>query len=245
MANTINKDTLDLIKEFEGRRLEAYPDPGTVNDPIKKGEPWTIGYGHTGRMSPPDVNPGDKITVAQADEYLLNDLNYTAERLRRLLKVELNDNQFGALLSFMFNVGEGTFKKSSVLTNVNSNNFGRVPGRLALYRLANGQVMNGLVRRRAAEGNLWLKVDTKIEVKEEVKQTTGVTVTADQPTKKGVDVGAIGSLLTLLAASSDQVKKLIGNITSTFGIEPVWLLIGVGVGFAGFTIYNKFFKKEV
>lgn len=244
MPNTINADTIKLIKEYEGRVLTAYPDPATKNDPVKKGEPWTIGYGHTGRLAGPDVNKGDVITVEIADLYLKADLDKAGERVSKLVTVPLNDNQFGALVSFYFNVGEGTFKKSSVLKNVNEKNFGTVPGRLALYRLADGKVFEGLVRRRNAEGALWLKVDTKTEVKGAIKETVGVKVEPDQNGKKPWDLGAVGASAALLASLSGEVKTTVGNVTEAFHINPSWLLVAIGLGFTAWTLLKRF-KKDV
>lgn len=238
----INTDTVSLVKEFEGCVLTAYRDPGS-----KDGKPYTIGYGHTGNMSGPQVSLGQTITQEQASDYLLGDLNVAAIRVAALVTVQLNENQFGALVSFYSNVGETLFKKSSVLTNVNSNNFGRVPGRLALYRLNDGKVMDGLVRRRAAEGALWLKPAANNIVTPVVVTAPEVgsnkPATADHNDKKPMDIGAIGALATLMASMSGDVKTAIGNFTSAFNIPPSYLLIAIGVGFAAFTIYNKI-KKE-
>lgn len=248
--NIINEDTINLIKEWEGCVLTAYPDPASKNDPAKKGKPWTIGYGHTGSMSLPVVAPGDVITQEQAEQYLRNDLNVAGAHVAQLIKVALTDNQFGALVSFYDNVGETTFKKSSVFAYVNAGKFNSVPGRLALYRYADGKIEPGLVRRRAAEGALWLKPDNEpvnqpkpIAIVEQ-NHTAGMTVQPDQNGKKKIDVGAIGGLATVVAALSGDVKTAIGNITDTIGVSPIWLLLIVGVGFASWTIYNRL-KKEV
>ena len=89
---------LDLLKRFEGCRLEAYPDPGSG------GAPWTIGYGHTGA----EVVPGLVITQAQAEAWLRADLAQSQRALETLLAgVVLNQGQWEALLSFCFNVGAG------------------------------------------------------------------------------------------------------------------------------------------
>lgn len=239
--NVINNETIALIKEYEGKVLTAYPDPATGN------EPWTIGWGHTGRLAPPDVDPGDKIDLATAEAYLKADLEATGRAMEKYLKVQLNDNQYGALVSFFFNVGEGTFRKSSVLKFANDpTKWNSVPGRLALYRKAGRplRVMAGLVRRRSAEGELWMKVisNTNNQVQIEIKETQGAKVEADTP-RKPWDWGSAGTIVTLLATASDQVKKLIGNITTTFGVEPTVLLIIIGVGFAGWTIYSKWKEK--
>ena len=238
--NTINDDTVNLVKEFEGCVLTAYPDPGSG------GKPWTIGYGHTGYMSMPLVNKGDTISEAEAEQYLRNDLNAAGAIVARYVTVELNDNQYGALTSFTLNVGESTFAKSSVLTYVNNSEFDKVPGRLALYRLADGKVLNGLVRRRQAEGALWLKpvVNEAAPTTVEKNTTAGSTITPDQNGKSNINVPAIGGLVTLFASLSGDVKTIIGNITETVGLNPSIVLLIVGVGFGGYMLWKHVQKDK-
>lgn len=236
---TVNwEETYKIWKEFEGLELVAYPDPAT------HAEPWTIGYGHTGLIAGPKVRKGDKITVAQAEQFMKNDLDIVYAKLKALIKVELNPNQWAALISFGGNIKWSTVLKSSVLSYINKGRLSEVPGRMALYRLGDGKVMNGLVRRRSAEGALWMKPVSNTEqtttkqIEEEVKETQG-TVVGPASTKKPWDTGAIGATITFLAAQSDAVKKFVGNFTSAFGIPPTYLFIALVVGFAGWTIWNK------
>lgn len=139
---------IELVKRFEGLRLKAYRCPSDV---------WTIGYGHTAAAGPPRVPPGMMITEAEAEAILQHDLTDVAARVRALIDVALTDHQFSALVSFVFNVGIGAFRKSSVLARVNAGRFDEVPARLALWVRGGGKVLPGLVRRRAAEGALWAR----------------------------------------------------------------------------------------
>jgi lysozyme len=148
-----NEAAIKLITMFEGLELKAYPDPGTG------GDPWTIGYGHTAAAGMPSVKPGMKITKAQALGILKKDLMVFEDGVERLVKRELTGNQFGALVSFAFNVGLGNLAKSSVLTAVNKGDFVSVPRRLMMWNKAAGRVMTGLSRRRAAEGDLFMTPD--------------------------------------------------------------------------------------
>lgn len=147
----LNAAGLALIKEHEGLRLNAYPDPGTG------GEPWTIGYGHTSAAGAPKVFQGMRILQQDAEDILKRDLKKFERAVAARVKVPLNDNQFSALVSFCFNVGEGNFEKSSVLREVNAKRFANVPSKLAMWNKAAGKVMKGLVRRRADEGRLFMK----------------------------------------------------------------------------------------
>lgn len=138
---------MDLIKRFEGLRTKAYRDPVGI---------WTIGYGHTSAAGPPDVHEGLKITAAEAEAILHRDLEKFENAVLAEVTVPLNENQFAALVSFAFNVGIAGFRRSSVLARVNAGNHEKVPQRLKLWNKAGGKVLRGLVRRRRAEGELYM-----------------------------------------------------------------------------------------
>jgi len=144
---TVNDATIDLIKGFESLRTRAYQDTGGV---------WTIGYGHTSAAGNPKVFRGMVVSPESALRILYDDVSKFATGVEQLVTVTLNENQFGALVSFAFNVGLGAFKGSSVLKRVNSRQFAEVPARLNLWVKDNGKVLKGLVRRRKAEGVLFL-----------------------------------------------------------------------------------------
>lgn len=148
MARTVNVETLSLVKQFEGCKLAAYPDPGSVD-----GNPWTIGYGHTGA----NIRRGLTITQAQADDWLESDLNTVAAFVASVVTVALTDNQFGALVSFTFNVGNRGFKTSTLLKKLNAGDYASVPAQLARWNKNDGKVMPGLTNRRAAEAGLWAR----------------------------------------------------------------------------------------
>jgi lysozyme len=142
----VGKEGLELIKSFEGCRLEAYPDPGTG------GAPWTIGWGTTA-----GVTPGMRITQQEADDLLAEDVGKAAGVVTRLVKVPLNQNQFDALTSFVYNCGAGNFQQSTLLRLLNEG-----AGEAAADEFpkwvhgGNGATLPGLVRRRAAERSLFL-----------------------------------------------------------------------------------------
>jgi len=144
MTRQVNKAGLDLIKSFEGLRLEAYPDPGTG------GDPWTVGYGST-----KGVKKGMKITVQEAEQRLIMDLQDACKAVERYVTIPLNDNQFAALVSFTFNVGAGNLAVSTLLKRLNEGEYGSVPMQLMRWNRAAGKILNGLTRRRTAEGDLF------------------------------------------------------------------------------------------
>lgn len=142
----ISHEGLTLVASVEGLRLDAYPDPGTG------GEPWTIGYGHTG-----GVKPGDRITIDQAMQFLRNDLA-TAERcVAGKVHVPLRQVQFDALCSFVFNVGCGAFTTSTLLRKLNAGDTTGAAAEFGKWINAGGKPLPGLVRRRALERDLFLK----------------------------------------------------------------------------------------
>lgn len=147
----IAKEVIEHVQRWEGLRLEAYPDPGS-----KDGHPWTIGYGHTsdGFMK---VSKGMKITREQAVAALEHDLSEVEDTLRRLVKVPLTDGQRGALVSFVFNIGEGQFARSTLLKKLNAGDYAAVPGQLAKWVYNDGRKSDGLANRRAAESGLWAR----------------------------------------------------------------------------------------
>lgn len=143
MARAINAAGLALVRAREGLRLEAYRDGAGI---------WTIGYGHT-----KGTKPGDVISAERAELLLEADLMEAEGAVSRLVLVPLTDNQFAALVSFVFNEGESAFTHSTLLKKLNEGGYGLVPACLRSWIFAAGKVEQGLVHRRAAEAELWSK----------------------------------------------------------------------------------------
>lgn len=139
---------INLIKGFEGKRLTAYDDGVGV---------WTIGYGTIKYPNGVRVKKGDTCTDAQAESYLKNDLVKFESAINRLVKVPLNQNQFDALSSFTYNLGETNLSKSTLLKKLNAKDYAGAADQFLVWNRAGGKVLNGLVRRRDAERNLFLK----------------------------------------------------------------------------------------
>ena len=136
---------ITLIKEFEGLRLKAYKCPGGV---------WTIGYGHTA-----GVKPGMVISEAQAEEYLMADL-IASEKYLNDLRLAINQNQFDALISFIYNVGTGNFSRSTLLRKVRANpQDNSIMDEFLRWVYSKGRVLPGLQRRRLAEMKLYFSND--------------------------------------------------------------------------------------
>jgi GH24 family phage-related lysozyme (muramidase) len=143
MSRKISQAGLKLIKNFEGCRLTAYK-------PVSTEKFWTIGWGHYG----PDVKEGMTITQAQADSMLIADLAkyeaYVNNQAYVPVTKQLNQNQFDALVSFCYNCGAGNLRSLCKGRTVD-----QIAASITKYNKAGGEVLNGLVRRRQAELELF------------------------------------------------------------------------------------------
>ncbi len=137
MAMTYSKSGLQLTENFEGCRLTAYQDDGGV---------WTLGYGHT-RM----VHEGSVCTQAQAVAWLMDDVQNAAGAVNRLVTVTLTQDEFDALVDFVFNLGVGNFAKSTLLRLLNKGDFAGAADQFDLWDHDDGKIVQGLLRRRLAE----------------------------------------------------------------------------------------------
>lgn len=144
----INQAGLELIKEFEcggniAKYLTSYIDCVGV---------WTIGYGTTGDR----VYPGLIISEATAEQWLAEDMQHFELAVQRLVKVDLNENQFSALVSFAYNCGENALAQSTALKRLNKGDYtGCVEALQWWNKGSSGEVLPGLTRRRKAEGELF------------------------------------------------------------------------------------------
>lgn len=143
--NTVNQAGIALVEKFEGCRLTAYLCPANV---------WTIGYGHTG----PDVFEGLVWTQAQADAALTADLGHAAHAVAGYIAVAVNDNQFSALASFVFNLGAGSLHGSTLLKKLNAGDYAGAANEFLKWDFVDGQASPGLARRRFAERELFVTV---------------------------------------------------------------------------------------
>lgn len=132
---------IKLIEQFEGCKLTAYKDSVGI---------WTIGYGHTR-----GVTGGMKITKAQADSYLKQDVSTAESAVNSYNSIyNFTQNQFDALVSFAFNCGAGNLK--TLLQN-GRRSLKEVGEKIPLYSKAGGRTLAGLARRRAAEQAIFNK----------------------------------------------------------------------------------------
>lgn len=134
---TYSATGLKLTEEFEGFSLNAYQDSAGV---------WTNGYGNTH-----NVTPGSTITMAQAISDLASNIKGAEYVVNTVVTTPLNQNQFDALVDFVFNLGSGNFQSSTLLRKLNNNDFVGCSQEFPKWNHAGGVVVDGLTRRRVAE----------------------------------------------------------------------------------------------
>lgn len=224
---------LALIKSFEGLYLKAYRCPANV---------LTIGYGHTDAAGPPRVTTGMTISKAEAEAMLITDLKKYEDAVRAAVKVPLTDNQFSALVSFCFNVGPSALKKSSVLKEVNARRFDLVPSRLALWNKGGGRVLPGLVRRRAAESDLFMSDvrDETVHFSDQIEPSHGKPLTSSTTAYAAVTVGAASAVSTA-AEVSTNVTTIKDNVGPTLFFAILGVVIVAGLGWI---IYERYVKSR-
>lgn len=143
----VNKAGRDLIKKFEGCKLKAYKCPAGL---------WTISWGLTFYPDGTKVKEGDSITKERAEQLFDFIVDDFAAKVDALVKANITDNNFAAIVSFTFNVGVGNLRKSTLLKKVNANPKDKTIGaEFRKWTRANGEVLKGLVRRREAEAKLY------------------------------------------------------------------------------------------
>ncbi|MBE9117296.1 glycoside hydrolase family protein [Lusitaniella coriacea LEGE 07157] len=141
-AKQISAEGLELIKTFEGLYLESYQDAVGV---------WTIGWGNT-----EGIGPGMTITVAQAEQMLRKELSQFETAVTEYVKVEINENQYAALVAFSYNVGARALYDSTLLKVLNQGQIQEAADQFLRWDKAGGQALLGLSRRRRSERSLFL-----------------------------------------------------------------------------------------
>lgn len=142
MAYAISKPGVELIRRFEGLRLEAYCCPAGV---------LTIGYGHTGA----DVTKGKTITLDEAEALLRADLLEFEKRVQQIVTAPLTQGQFDAMVSFAYNIGIGALQRSTLLRTLNAEDYAGASAEFMRWTKAGAVELPGLVKRRTAEREMF------------------------------------------------------------------------------------------
>lgn len=144
---SVSNKGVDLICEFEGKRLAAYDDGVGI---------WTIGFGTIKYPNGVRVKKGDTCTLDQAKEYMRHDLIEFEHTVNISVKVPLNQNQFDALVSLAYNIGSSAFKSSTLVKKLNTGDYQGAADQFNVWVNAGGKRMQGLVNRRDREKLLFL-----------------------------------------------------------------------------------------
>lgn len=141
---------LDTIQQFEGLKLTAYQDSVGI---------WTIGFGNIFNLDTGNpIKEGDKISLETAERWLKIEVDNLQAKMRKVITVPLNDNQWTALISLVYNIGFGAFKRSTLLRLLNAGaSKEEVAKQILRWNKAGGKEIKGLTNRREAESNLFLK----------------------------------------------------------------------------------------
>ncbi|MDH0869777.1 lysozyme [Agrobacterium pusense] len=226
MARRINAAGLSHIMQWEGKRLVAYQDVAGI---------WTIGYGHTTAAGIPRVREGMRISDKEAEDILKADLRKFEDRVSRLVKVPLTDNQFAVLVSFDFNTG--ALHKSTLLKKLNAGDYDAVPAELMKWVNAGGKRVQGLVNRRAAEAGLWAKGEfvssNTVEAKKAVPVKDVAVIGGTGTT------GAVATIGPAIPDIVDAVSSQRDELTS-----GQWARVIVAVLILGLTLYGIWRKVK-
>lgn len=137
----ISQEGIALIKKFEGCELTAYQCSAGV---------WTIGYGHT-----KGIEKGMEITQQEAEDMLVEELHEYENYINDSVTAPLSQNQFDAMVSWVYNLGPANLKASTLLKVLNAGDYDGVPAQIKRWNKAGGVTLEGLIRRREAEALLF------------------------------------------------------------------------------------------
>lgn len=202
----ISNKGLDLIKQFEGCRLKAYKDPAGV---------WTIGWGHT-----KGVKAGDEITQEQADKLLRDDLAVYETKVDKYdNKYHWNQNQFDALVSFAYNIGS-----IDQLTSNGRRSIKTISDKILEYNKAGGKTLEGLVRRRKAEKELFDKAVEGVSAQKgaEASISTPAKEKAEEKPQSVVKTPyTVGKVYTISVRLALNVRKGAGTSYGLIGYNKL------------------------
>ena len=210
----INERGLELIKRNEKLRLKAYLD--NPNKGV-----WTIGYGHTGQ----EVHEGLEWSKKKANAQLEFDVLRFERGVLDACKREPNENQLAAMVCLAFNIGLGAFRNSTVLKMHNAGKWAEAANAFSMWKKDNGQVMAGLVRRRAEEAALY------IDPTEDTDLSTNVVPQADDPASSRMSIASIATGASVAASAAQQTVANVSSVWDTinaWGIDPRIVMLALG-----------------
>lgn len=266
---------LKKLEKIEGLRLFAYPDPAQplakATPQLRKrwgtesalellkllppeiarlsGEPWTVGFGHTGE----GIGPHTSCTVAQAEAWLDEDMDWAQTAVEKLVTTYINDGQYAALVIFVFNIGVPAFKASTLLRRINAGRHAEAPKEFRKWiKVKNRQTgkyetNQGLINRRELEISIWNAepiLDLTQDLEVPVSSAGTEAVAESKPAIKsrtliGSAVSTVGTAGSLIAETTDQLEPLAMYSNTISIIFTVLTLAGIGL-----VIYAKMQERK-
>lgn len=147
----LSENGAKLIKAFESCVLTAYVDTHDSKGNIV----WSIGWGHSSALGFPHVQEGMTITQEEADKIFMDDAVIFENKVKRMVTIALNQNQFDALVCMCYNVSTAHFKEMLDISELNKGVYANVPDAMMHYNVSAGRILRGLTRRRKLEGQLF------------------------------------------------------------------------------------------
>lgn len=189
-----------LIKKWEKLRLKAYlPTPDDV---------WTIGWGHT-----KGVEKGMVITKAQAEQFFDEDTAWVEAAIAKHIKVPLSQNQYDAVASWIFNVGESKASKSTLIKKLNAKDYEGAAREFPRWNKQEGKVLKGLTRRRAEEMSYFLEGSADQKAPPNAtpdNEPQHPPIYQSKETLGGLIVALVGASVPILKGPTDVVIVLMG-----------------------------------
>ncbi len=237
-----NEAEYATLERMEGYEPVAYLCPAGVP---------TIGFGHTIAAGPPRVTGEDvgvmRVSKIDARQILRTDIESFSADVRRVIKVNLNNNQFTAVVLFTHNVGIGNLLKSSALKSINAGRFDEVPAKMLLWKKARDpstgklRVLNGLVRRRKYEGDLFMRPVTRSLAAVEDRQVIAARGMVEQDTgtpmvKSTTNIAAAVAAAAPAAAAAGTAFQSVGE---ALGGWPTVVLASVAILAAAYIIIER------
>ena len=232
---SISDQGLNLIKKFEG--LAKVDDDGMVVPYRCSANVLTIGYGHT-----KGVKKNMRITKQEAEGFLRLDVKDSEAAVKNLVTVPLTQNQFDSLVSFVFNLGQGAFAKSTLLKKLNAGDYAAVPAQLMRWNKARVggvlKALNGLTRRRSAEAALFTLDATLPSDDVDVPMPQKPAVQDKKPLAKSRTMAGVGiaGAATALNETAGQLQGLVGYAD---GLKTIFLICALGgIALAAYARYS-------
>ena len=231
---------VQFIKDHEGYRERAYQCASGV---------WTIGWGHTSDAKYP-VRKGMKITRATATAMLKHDIQEAEDAIDAVVRVPLNANQYGALVSLIFNIGVGAFRRSTLLRHLNNGDYERASREFGKWNRSDGRVLPGLSRRRAEEKALFMTpaaLGDKVVRQPPIKGATPETqdardakgkVTGDKAPHDGSLIATIAALFASVMGGVLDFVQRAGEVLTSPKTIALFLIVIV-LAYVAWRLYER------